>query len=514
MRKIPAASTVIIAALLIAFGGCHGERKPNPSRINSLYEKVLKQYGGLDAWTFSYHPMIYAAWADKGEGRVDKLTELLLRQGNDIFWSLRANVNAQAITGAETLDRGEFLALIPDEAVKKETDNLMTKEGVPALHAFARAYIQKIIPGNPKLPDQILVLLGKLYKDHPDLLEVPVGEPSEDDESRWRDWLGEALAGCGLQGVLSVLTFDRFIDGLQTPIQEKFWDGRLSIAYNLRSIQLAKSQALDPIFQELASDRKGGQVTGLHDWMYYNLAWSLHAGGGLFPYSQSDMDKIDKFIKEGLTAGPMGDGEEAKTIADALGRAPNLQEAGRLSEMVSDSGLPCERRQLGYVGLAKMMATPVETWATDPTSLEWVGARVADLTEIGPLPCGNSPFFGFIEGALSGFTRQAGRQWPGSLFPDSDLVRIHEAFVGFLPQFTSADDRGAALYLLYNGLVQLEFMAKHPELKKYQVVFLNLYEDWSTTTQFENSKLSEDDFKILLQEFKKSLVDVTVWKNK
>lgn len=474
-------------------------------KIIRQYDQLLKKYGGLKNWDYSYHPMIYSVWVWQGKQRIDRESEKLLKDGNSIFQALRNEVRAQSEEGLVNLDRQRFLALIPDEKIRSETDRLIMEEQVPAVHAFARAYIEHLLPDKTNLPDQIVVQLANLYKEHPELLEVPVGQPEENENSQWRDWLHDALAGCGLAGILKVFAINRQIEGMQKHVKENFWDGRLSIAYNLRVIQLARAQALEAILRELEPYRKGGKVSKLHDWMYYNLGWSLHTHGGLYPYSKEDLERINQFLEKGLREGPLGDGEEAKTIADALGRAPSLQEAGRLFRIIDDPNLPCERKQLGYIGLARMFQTPVLSWLNDVNSVDWLRERVMHVVELGTLPCGNNPLFKFYEGVLTGFTRTTGKQYPGSLFADNDLIRIHDVFIGFLPSLKTADDRASALYLLRWGLLQPEFMMRHTELGKYREQLLKIYANWVVSTTFEGASISEQDFNLLLQDFRDSL---------
>ena len=44
-------------------------------------------------------------------------------------------------------------------------------------------------------------------------------------------------------------------------------------------------------------------------------------------------------------------------------------------------------------------------------------------------------------------------------------------------------------------------MMAHPELSKYRTTFVNLCEDWSKNTSFDNSKISKEDFTTLLEDF-------------
>jgi hypothetical protein len=472
--------------------------------IQNLYDKILKTSTGLNGWNYTYHPMILAAWEHKSRGRINSRIEALLESGNDTFQALSAEVSAQAAEGGETLNMDRFGSVISDQAVRDATVSLV-REGVPAVHAYARAYMQSIIPGNSELPGQILIQLAKLYAEDPSLLEVPTGETTETDQTRWRDWLHDALAGCGLAGVLTALDFDHQIEDMQKYVEEDFWEGRLSIAYNLRGIQLARSQALEAILREIEPYRKGGKVSGFHDWMYYNLAWSLHDTGGLFPYTEQDRQRIDTFLQEGLETGPLGDGEEAQAIAKAIGKAPSTDEAGRLFGMINRENLPCERKQLAYTGLAAMFLVDLGSWAPDPTSQEWLRNGVMGIVEKGALPCGNGPLFKFYEAVLTGFTKNTGPQYPGSLFSDEQLIKMHETFIGLLPGFKSADDRASALYLLLYGFLQTEFMMRHPELGRYRDTLLQIYDDWSTTTTFENASIGEEDFRSLLQDFRDSL---------
>ena len=387
LLAIPA--LILLSIILSCAPGPENPQQADKS-IRTIYDRVLKEKGGLDNWKLFYHPMIYAAWEYKGRGRADRATEDLLRKGNTTFWALQDDVAKQSQAGGVTLNRQEFLAIIPDQPVRDETSKLIDS-GVPAVHAFARAYIESIIPSHADLPQQILIQLGKLYTGKPELIEVESGEPTENDNTHWRDWLHDTLAGCGLAGVLTIVEFDHQMDDLQKSVDANFWDGRLSIAYNLRSIQLARAQALEPIFRELEPLHQGGQVGGFATWMYYNLAYTLHSEGGLFPYSPDEITKINDLIQQGLVSGPLGDGEEAKTIADSIGQAPSVEEANRLFDLIGNASLPCERHELGYQGLAKMFLEPVETWASDPASQQTLRSGVIAVMEKGILSCGNPP---------------------------------------------------------------------------------------------------------------------------
>jgi hypothetical protein len=173
--------------------------------------------------------------------------------------------------------------------------------------------------------------------------------------------------------------------------------------------------------------------------------------------------------------------------------------------MINREDLPCERKQLAYEGLAGMFLVDIETWAPDPTSQEWLRNGVLGVVEKGAIPCGNSPLFKFYEAVLTGFTKSTGPDYPGSLFTDEQLIKIHDTFMGLLAGFKSADDRASALYLLTYGFTQPAFMMRHPELGRFRTILLQIYDDWSTSTTFEGSSINEEEFKTLLQDFRDSL---------
>jgi hypothetical protein len=480
--------------------------------IQGIHAGTLEEYSET-GWPYTYHPMIYAAWAYESRGRVDGALESRLRSGNDIFQALRADIAAQAREGAQKLDEDRFLGFIPEEGIRSETSGLMNEE-VLGLYAFTRAWTASITAKHPDAPQQIIALLGKAYSGRPDLAEMPIGEQAETENTRWRDWLQMALAACGEPGVRAVLDLDHRLEQLQTLVpDENFWDGRLTHAFILRSIQLARGAALDTILEELAQYRTGGKVTGLHGWMYWNLAWTLEADGGMFPYTENDYKRVDEFLSGGLMEGPLGEGEEAEVIADALARVPSPEQADRFFGMIEDDRLSCERRQVAYLGLQRMLLTPISSWQADREKRNELRERSAQVLERGALACGNGPLLELYSSILTAFTGGFGKAEPGETLTDDQLVRVHEAFVALLPSLKTADERAEAVKLLQWGLAQPDYMMAHPELSKFRDAFIKTHEDWSVSTNFEGSKISREEFERLMDWFRSSLGEESVWVN-
>jgi hypothetical protein len=511
-----------IALVLLLGTSCkpgYETQKDFRSEVQWIYQGLMEQYGQYDPkdpaasqWTFSYHPMIHAAWIYKSRLRVSRRIESQLRQGNDILWRLDGDLKAQVAEGATSLDRDRFLALIEDDGIRSRTLELMDS-GIPSLNAFARAFIEPVAEGSQDLPEMILRLLGKAYAARPEICELPAAGPIEDADTRWRDWLHISLAASGKAGTSAVIDWDDQIDDLQDLVPDHdFWDGRLSHAYSLRTLQLAKGEAVDRILEELAGYREGGEVAGFHGWMYWDLAWSVGSDGSMYPYSEEQVARVSEFLIGGLTDGPLGEGQEARVVADALGRAPSAGFFDRLVEFATNENLPCERRQVGYLGLATMLRAPLGRWADGSAGKDEYRRKSVAVVEKGGLLCGNVPLLEFYASLMTAFGPSEAAS-PDEKLTDEQMLGIHQAFVELLPELKTADERGLALDLLLWALVQPDFMIHHPELSHYRDIFLGICDDWMETTVFEGSVITGEDLERLITLFRHTLGEGSVWEN-
>jgi len=516
-------SLVVSITLVLLLGtSCkpgYETQKDFRSEVQSIYQGLTEQYGQYDPkdpaasqWTFSYHPMVHAAWIYKSRLGVNRGIEAQLREGNDILWRLDGDLKAQVAEGATGLDGDRFLALIDDDGIRSRTTELMDS-GIPSLNAFARAFIEKVAAGSQDLPEMILRLLGKAYAARPEICELPVAEPIEDSDTRWRDWLHISLAATGTPGTTAVIDWDDQIEDLQDLVPDHdFWDGRLSHAYTLRSLQLAKGEALDRILQELARYREGGEVSGFHAWMYWDLGWSVGSDGSMYPYTEEQVARVKEFLIGGLADGPLGEGQEAQVVSDALGRVPSAEFFERLLEVATNLNLPCERRQVGYLGLATMLRAPLARWADGSAGKDEYRRKSVALVEKGGLLCGNVPLLEFYASLMTAFSPSAGTP-PEEKLTDEQMLGIHQAFVELLPDLKTADERALALDLLLWALVQPDFMMRHPELSHYRDIFLGICEDWMETTTFEGSVMTGEDLERLITLFRHTLGEESIWEN-
>jgi len=509
---------LILAAvliLLVSATGCPPREEIKPdfrSQVQAIYQDLLKKYGPYDpanpdasTWTYSYHPMIHAAWVWMGKQSVDRDFEKRLKEGAEQFSVLKAFAADQATSGVTESDRDQFLASISDTAVRDATAVLID-DGISPLNAYARAFMSDVLGKWPEAPGMILILLGKAYADRPEICEFPVGSAPVDEDTEWRDWLHMAVAAAGKPGVQEVIDWDDRIEDLQDLVPDQpFWDGRLTHAYTLRSIQLGRGEAYDPIMEALSGYRAGGNVSGLHSWMYWDIAWRAFAGGGMFPYKSEEMDGIDEFIMAGFTQGPMGEGEEAWVIADALGRAPSERFAVQLADALAGD-MTCERKQLGYTALAAMLNTPLSTWLVDKESTGRVRAATVGAIGSGKIECATLDLLSLYRAALNVFVFSAGDKLEPEL-TDEEMVVINGAFMTLAPQLTTADERASALDLLLWGVMQPDFMVVHAEFRRYYQTLVDLHDDWERTTTFENSETTEEDFVRLLRLFRNELGD-------
>ena len=454
----------------------------------------------LSPWYETYHPVIYFAWVWKGRQPLDRDLENRLRELNEIYWNLDDELSAQIAEGKSILDKEGFLGMIDDETTRQSTLDLID-EGVPAIYAFARASIEPLLSEHNDLPEQILRLLGKLYKTRNDLLDVPAAQPVIDDDSKWRDWLQAALAASGEDGVRAILDWDSEIESLQDIVpDEPFWDGRLTHALTLRPIQLARSAALHPLLSKLEPYHNGGEVSDFDKWIYWNLAKTAWDIGGMYPYTDEDVPAIvDLLITNGILNGPMGDGEEAAIIADALVRSPSTEWIFALFQIADSQVTLQERRDLCFRTIAGMLQTPGGTWLPDSDSVSLLKDRVLEHLDDRSL-VNNPELIEFYNGILMAFGSAKAREI-GVGLDHEDMIRIHDNFIALLPTITESDERAAALGLFTWGIMQPDFVAQLEYPSPYFEQLMEIYVDWGATTTFDNPEISEAEFGILYRHF-------------
>lgn len=512
---------LILLTVVISTIACN----PFSSRLGNLHDDVERQYiawvsengeyipgdPDISNWPHPYHPIIHFAWVHKGGERVDRELANRLREMNDIYWALDDDLKKQVSEGKTSFDRERFLAIIDDEQLVARTSELIA-EGVTAIYAFARAGVESVRTDRNNIPEEILRQLGSLYDSRSDLLDVPVGEPATDDDSQWRDWLHTALAATGESGVKAILDWNSQIESLQDLAPDQpFWDGRLTHAMSLRSIQLARRSALDTIFSELGQYRDGGGISDFHKWMYWNLARTTWDSGGMYPYTDDDVNLIVDFLMSGgLENGPTGEGEEAWVIADALGRAPSWQWANALFQEATSNITEQVRRDLCFTAIARMLHMPVKAWLTTTDSALLLKGKVLSQIE-DRLLVSNGELLKLYSGILTAFSADQASFLDCEL-TDDELFRIHDAFIILLPELTIADDRAAALDLLRWGLMQHEFTLWHEDANRYYDPLTEIYYDWILTTTFENSETTAEQFTILLLNLRMILNIDIPWK--
>ena len=520
MKKSAEFIITLIAVLIIPVSCVPPQTVPGDDfRVETefIYGDLMEEYGRynpadpqMSEWRYSYHPMVHAAWIYRSKLLADSGFSNSMRSAGDTFWQLDANITAQIREGKQELDRDRFLGVIDDVELRARTTELMD-DGIGSLNAYARAVMESIALRYENTPEMILNLLGKLYADNPEIAEMPVGTPEENDLSRSRDWLQIALAATGSDGVNALLDWDAKMESLQNLVpEENFWNGRLTHAYVLRTIQLAKAQALGPIMRELAGYRSGGTVSDFHRWMHWDIGRTIDGGGDMYPYTDEDRVNIDDFFTGALLEGPYGEGEEARVVAETLGRSPSMAIVDQFVTLARSTDLECGRRQLGYIGLTESFNVPFYEWLETIDAREQLRETAVQLLEDGGLECGNVPVLGLYSGVLFAASDRLQSVKPAWL-TDNHMRRIHEAFIALLPDLVTADERAVALDLLIHDLLQPQFMMAHPELTRYREIFLGIYEDWSETTTFEDSVITEPQFAMMLGMFRTSLGYESQW---
>jgi hypothetical protein len=481
---------LILLAVVTSSIACN----PFSKRSGNLHDDVERQYNDwisengeyipgdpdISNWPHSYHPILHFAWVHKGGERKDRELGNRLREMNDIYWALDDDLKKQVSEGKTSFDRERFLAIIDDEHLRARTSELIA-EGVTAIYAFARAGVESVQTGRNNIPEEILRQLGSLYESRSDLLEVPVGEPVTDDDSQWRDWLHTALAATGGSGAKAILDWNSEIESLQ----------------DLAPDQPFRQSALDMIFSELGQYRDGGGVSDFHKWMYWNLARTTWDSGGMYPYTDDDVNLIVDFLMSGgLENGLTGEGEEAWVIADALGRAPSWQWAVALFQEAENNVTEQVRRDLCFSAIAQMLHMPVNAWLTTTDSALLLKGKALSHIEDRRL-LSNEALLKLYSGILTAFSADQASFLDCEL-TDDELFRIHDAFIILLPELTIADDRAAALDLLRWGLMQPEFTLWHEGASRYYDPLTEIFYDWILTTTFENSETTSEQFAILL----------------
>jgi len=488
--------------------------------VQKIYLDLLNndynpETAGQAAWPYSYHAMLYSAWVFKGRGNVDADFEKKYREGNDLFWELNGEVIRQIDNGAGTLDVGLFLALIHDETLHSRTAELIDG-GTSALNAFVRAFVElSASDDEEKIPDyeKILVLLGKLYTAHPELCELPTEEPMSTDDSEWRDFLQKCLAATGDEGMKGLIEWDKQLENLQDLIpDEPFWDGRLTHAFTLRSIQQAGSPAIPLLLAELGNYREGGVVSGFHKWIYWDLAQAAYYGNPIVPLQQDEIETITDFLTAGLAEGPTGKGEEAYVIANSIGLAPSVPYAEKIFDLIENENTECVRRQLGYTALGDMFYSPEKAWLKDPEIKKSFKSRVVNAIADADSSCGQVPLLNFYKGTLLAFYPRlygAPEDWE---LNHQDMVRINEAFRRLVPELDTAEERYRALDLLLTRVGQPDFLIFYDKAADYHDFLVGLHDDWQTSTTFEGTEITKDDFDSLLRLFHNQLGNLEILK--
>jgi len=523
MRKTVFLSLLII--LIFVLNSCAKETGPEVtgdfrSDVQSIYLDLVQENGEYDPsdpensqWPYLYSPMILAAWQYRASDTdVSAEFEQVIIDGGDVFWLLGEELINQARSGMSTLDRGSFLALIPDPDIRAATESLMD-EDINAHNAFVRAYVDDVTDSYPDAPEMIIDLLAKAYAESPELVEFTDSGEAVSDSTKWRDWLQMALAATGTEGMTELIRWIHEIEGLQDLVpDDDFWLANLTHAYSLRSIQLARSEALEIITDEVSGYREGGWVTEFHKWIYWNLAWSAHSGTGMYPYTMEQGAEIDILLIGALLTGPVGEGEEADVVADVLDVAPSFTMASAIVDILGSGEIVCDRRNLAMSALGSMLYTPVTEWYGYISEAVILRSSVVDLLETTDPECGTGPVLKLYHGMISSFTEDFGAMMDIAI-TDDEFVRLHDSFMRLLPSLETADERMSALELLLWGFFQPDFMMRNPEMSSLREDLLRIHEDWSQTTTFENSEVDEENFNRTLNAFLDTLGGPSAWEN-
>ena len=483
------------------------------AEITSFYEGLVEEYGpyypddpGVAGWPYQYHPILYAAWVFEGGKSVNRDLESRLREGFVIYTILQNDLAAQVAESGTNVDKIRSISLIDDLTLKSETEALID-EGIIAPLAFARIWMAPIMEDYPDAPAEMLILLGKIYDGHPELCQRADETSVAGEDVIWRNWLHVAIAACGSEGIRTVLEFDRSLEDLQEIVPfDDLWAGQNSIPYNLRCFQFARAEALDESIEHLGRNRDGGEVGGLDAWLYWNLAWTADSSGGMFLYPEDDYRRVEEFLLDGVMEGPPSKGEEAWIVAERMADFPSPELADVFLDLVEDPEISCERKVIGIWGLIRIYEKPVSGWSIDPDETAEIRTRSVDILSIGPLQCGNEQLLELIAGVASGFSDDSG-QHPEVDLTGEEMVDLHFAFKELLPQLETADERARGLGVASFSLAPPGFLDDKPELSDYRDVLLQVHDEWSESTSFEDSDISESDFGVLLMALRMTLGD-------
>ena len=498
---------ILICAILPACNPANLLQQDLRSSVDKSWQEWVSENGdytpeNLDEspWKFSYHPIIYLAWKYKGSLRTDSDLETRLHELNDGYWTLDRDLSDQVAEGNTSFDRDRFLALIDDTTARDRT-SMLIDEGVQAIYAYARAVVEPLRNTHDDLPEQVLRLLGKLYSMNSGLLEVPTSRPVIDDETKWRDWLHAVIAACGEDGVNAILVWDGEIESLQDLAPDQpFWDGRLTHAMTLRSLQLARHEALQPLISKIQPYHEGGEVPYLEKWIYWNLVKTAWEGGGMYPYTDEDTSTItDVLIKDGLLDGPMGEGEEAQIIVNALGMAPSMGWIYALFQIGESQVTPQERRDLCWSSLSQMLENPDTSWLTTSETATWLKDHTLAVLDDRSF-INNPELLRLYSGVLRIFQSRTARNLDVQLTGD-DLLRIHLDFIALMQTITDTDERAIALDLFRWGLMQPEFITSLSDSTDLFAPLTDIYYDWGETTTFDTSQTTDIEFGILYRYF-------------
>jgi hypothetical protein len=504
MKRIP---LLIISAIFLLVSGCtkpSGNISPTASEgFEVTAEKILEKYKGVQAeynidqfaeysdsdWTYTYHPYLYAAWIVIGEANPAVLDDESIDAGRETYRKIWNELVLQAQEGKTRFDVNALRNLIDDETLRQETTQLIG-EGVLAHYAYVRAWASENVTSEEKLND-IFRRLGKLYAENPQLLESSDAKNALSEE---RDWYEMLIAGTGDRGVDASINLVKKFD-TDTDIGDSvdYWDGSVTHVFLLSSIQAARSEAIEKmetlIDAHYSGDAEDSVSDEFIDWALWDLVWTLHSTGGVYPYSNSDRDNLGRFIDNSIDNGSERLKED---IADAIAKAPHPDELSRLFNLLNDSTLDCAVHSIAYRGLAGIFRNPSELWTNSEDDIPYVKSWCLQFMSDQPLECGSENQMDFMGSSIRAFM-----DIPGG-FSSDELVQAHDDLFAIFDKLESADERFEALMIINFDIVTAEDMLNHPELEKYLDRILALHRKWSETTNFENSEVTEDDFQVLL----------------
>lgn len=512
---LPLIAILLLSTILTT--ACPGpEQKNFYASVQDIYLDLEEnQYNpenpGQETWPYSYHMMLYAAWVQIGKTDIDSDYEDNLRAGGDTYWELYGEIERQIDAGYDEFNEDELFGIIEDEQIRESALEYYHDHDISPLAAYTRAfgdYIESTLDPNFVVwaPNYAITLLGRLYTERPDLCDNPQNTPAEDEDSRWRDWLQNYLSSS--EARCSVLIdWNRQISTLQELVpDEPFWDGRLTHAFTLRSLQRGGAFSLKNLMLHLQNARlEGRSVSGFLKWAYWNLAYTAYAGNSIAPYTDEDITEINTFLIEGLKTGGTNIDEEAWIVADALGRAPAPYYAEQLFDIIDDENTSCELRQLCYTSLGNMFYVDPNSWLPDLTQREYLKDRAVDMMASPDTSCGVIPVMDLYKGVTRSFYPYLyGEPLDWELDHD-DFVKINEAFRGMTPEFVTTEERVRAIDLLLTKIGQPDFLIFYDNADDYHSFLMELHTEWSESTDLEGSDMERDDVENLLRLFRNSL---------